>query len=182
MSIPAPAPIEQPERVNPANDAATQTAVFNVPITNNDDLAEEVLREINDLNIKAKPIAKPPPAFNAPNENNMSLADRVRNEANYEDLYAGQRGFKTPPPKAMPEIPDEPASDFLSMGSGYVGTPAEPLINPNSGKWRSGLKLEQLQKLAQDYGFATSVVDESGKEIKLTIPQLKAIVGQRLGL
>lgn len=175
------APIEQPERVNPANDSATQTAVFNAPITYNDDLAEQVLREINDLNIKAKPIAEPPPAFNAPNNNNMSLGERIKAETNYEDLYEGQRGFKTPPPKAIPEIPDEPASDFLSMGSGYVGTPAEPFITRN-GKWRADVSRADLERLAQDYGFATSGVDENGKAFKLNKEELKKIMGRRLGL
>lgn len=174
------APIEQPERVNPANDAATQTAIFNAPNYNADNLAEEVIREIDNLHIKPKPIAKAPPAFNAPNNNNMSLADRVRNEVNYEDLYAGQQAFKTPV-KQPAELPDEPAPDYISMGSGYVGTPAEQYITRN-GRWRADVSRADLERLAQDYNIPTSGVDESGKAFKLNKEQIKGILNVRLGL
>lgn len=66
-----------PAVVNPANDATTTKVVFNAPINNTDNLAEEVLREIDQLNIKPKPIAKPPVVFNVPNNNNTSLLERV---------------------------------------------------------------------------------------------------------
>lgn len=80
-----------PEVLNPANDATTTTAVFNAPINNTDDLAEQVLREINQLGIKPKPIAKPTPIFNAPNTNNISLADRLLPaQTGYVSEYGGE--------------------------------------------------------------------------------------------
>jgi hypothetical protein len=83
------APVSEPAP-NPANDSATQTAVFNAPNYNADDLGEEVIREIDNLYIKPKPIAKPPPAFNAPNDNNMTLADRIiPQESGYVSEYGG---------------------------------------------------------------------------------------------
>jgi hypothetical protein len=176
---PVVAPVAEPAP-NPTNDSATQTAVFNAPITYNDDLGEEVIREINQMGIKPKPIAKAPPAFNAPNDNNMSLADRIRNEANYEDMYAGQQAFKTPV-KQQPELPEEPAPDYLSMGSGYVGTPVEPYINRN-GKWRADVSRADLERLAQDYNIPTSGQDENGKTFKLNKEQIKSILNTRLGL
>jgi hypothetical protein len=88
---PAPAVIPTEETPNPANDAATTTAVFNAPITYNDDLAEQVIREIDKMGIKPKPIAKPPPAFNAPNTNNLSLADRLLPaQTGYASEYGGE--------------------------------------------------------------------------------------------
>lgn len=76
---------------NPANDATTTTAVFNSPITYNDDLAEQVLREINQMGIKPKPITKPPRVFNAPNTNNLSLADRLLPaQTGYASEYGGE--------------------------------------------------------------------------------------------
>ncbi len=79
-----------PAVVNPSNDATTTTAVFNAPINNTDNLAEEVLREINQMGIKPKPIAKPPAVFNAPNTNNLSLAERViPRETGYASEYGG---------------------------------------------------------------------------------------------
>jgi hypothetical protein len=81
-----------PAVVNPANDATTTTAVFNAPINNTDNLAEEVLREINQMGIKPKPIAKPPVVFNVPNTNNLSLAERVRPPPQTGDVseYGGE--------------------------------------------------------------------------------------------
>ena len=170
------APVAVEPTPNPANDAATQTAVFNAPITYNDDLAEEVIREIDNLNIKAKPIAKPPPAFNAPNENNMSLADRIRK--------AEEESFNTPV-KQRAEKPEDVAgsssADYLSLGSGYIGTPAEPFITRN-GKWRADVSRADLERLAQDYNIPTSGVDESGKAFKLNKEQIKGILNVRLGL
>jgi hypothetical protein len=79
-----------PDVVNPANDATTTTAVFNAPINNADSLAEEVLREIKQMGIKPKPIAKPPPIFNAPNTNNLSLAERIiPAQSGYASEYGG---------------------------------------------------------------------------------------------
>lgn len=180
---PVVAPVSEPAP-NPANDSATQTAVFNAPITYNDDLGEEVIREINQMGIKPKPIAKAPPAFNAPNDNNMSLADRIRNEANYEDMYAGQQAFKTPErPRAESAPPNVGSSsaDYLSMGSGYVGTPAEPYIT-SKGKWRADVSRADLERLAQDYNIPTSGQDENGKTFKLNKEQIKSILNTRLGL
>jgi len=165
---PVVAPVAEPAP-NPANDASTATAVFNAPITYNDDLAEEVIREIDNLNIKAKPIAKAPPAFNAPNENNMSLADRIRKSE--------EESFNTP---ARPRAESAPA-DFLSMGAGYVGTPAEPFITRN-GRWRSNIAREDLERLAQDYNVPTSGVDEKGRQFKISMKQIKNILSTRLGL
>lgn len=178
----APAPIFVAPEVapNPANDSTTTTAVFNAPNNNADNLADEVLREINQMGIKPKPVAKPPPIFNAPNTNNRSLADMVRNETNYEDLYTGQQGFKTPM-KQRAELPEEPAPEYLSMGAGYVGTPAEPFITRN-GRWRADVSRADLERLAQDYNIATSGVDESGKAFKLNKEQIKGILNVRLGL
>jgi hypothetical protein len=155
---------------NPANDAATTTAVFNAPINNTDDLADEVIREIDKLNIKAKPIAQPPAIFNAPNENNTSLMDRVR-KVEKEPI------FNTPMrPRAESAPPD-----YLSMGAGYVGTPAEPFITRN-GRWRADVSRADLERLAQAYNIATSGQDESGKSFKLNKEQIKGILNVRLGL
>jgi len=159
---------------NPANDASTTTAVFNAPINNTDDLAEEVIREIDKLNIKAKPIAQPPTIFNAPNENNTSLMDRVRK---VEKGYEEQPIFNTP----MKERSQSAPPDYLSMGAGYLGTPAEPYITRN-GKWRADVSRADLERLAQDYNIATSGQDENGKTFKLNKEQIKGILNVRLGL
>jgi len=166
--LPVVAPVVEPVP-NPANDSATQTAVFNAPNYNADDLADQVIREIDNLYIKPKPIAKPPPGFNTPNDNNMSLADRIRN--------AEEESFNTP---ARPRASSAPP-DFLSMGAGYVGTPAEPYITRN-GKWRANVSRADLERLAQDYNIATSGQDENGKTFKLNKEQIKGILNVRLGL
>jgi hypothetical protein len=159
---------------NPTNDASTTTAVFNAPNNNTDNLADEVLREINQLGIKPKPVAKPPPIFNAPNENNTSLMDRIRKvEKGYEENPI----FNTPiRPRAESAPPD-----FLSMGAGYVGTPVEPYIT-RTGKWRSDISRADLERLAQDYNIATTGQDETGKSFKLNKEQIKSILNVRLGL
>jgi hypothetical protein len=76
---------------NPANDASTTSAVFNAPITYNDDLAEEVVREITKIESARNTPAKPPAVFNAPNTNNISLAERViPRETGYASEYGGE--------------------------------------------------------------------------------------------
>lgn len=76
---------------NPANDASTTKAVFNAPITYNDDLAEEVVREITKIESARNTPAKPPAVFNAPNTNNLSLAERViPRETGYASEYGGE--------------------------------------------------------------------------------------------
>lgn len=177
---PVVAPVETEPVPNPANDAATQTAVFNAPITYNDNLAEEVIREINQLEIKPKPIAKPPAAFNAPNDNNASLMERIRKvEKGYEESNAEAQAFKTP---ARPRAESAPNIGESSAFGGFAGTPAEPYINRN-GRWRSDVKRADLERLAQDYGLPVSgQTDENGREIKLTKEQLKNILNVRLGL
>ena len=176
---PVVAPVATEPAPNPANDAATQTAVFNAPITYNDDLAEEVIREIDQMVLKPKPIAKPPAVFNAPNENNASLMERIRKvERGYEESNAEAQAFKTPErPRAesAPNIGESSSNPF-------TGTPAEPYINRN-GKWRSDVKRGDLERLAQDYGLpVTGQLDENGREVKLTKEQLKNILNVRLGL
>lgn len=173
------APVATEPAPNPSNDAATQTAVFNAPITYNDDLAEEVIREINQLNIKPKPIAEPPAVFNAPNENNASLMERIRKvEKGYEESNAEAQAFKTP---ARPRAESAP-NIGESSANPFTGTPAEPYINRN-GKWRSDVKRGDLERLAQDYGLpVTGQLDENGREVKLTKEQLKNILNVRLGL
>ena len=75
---------------NPANDASTTKAVFNAPITYNDDLAEEVVREITKIESARNTPAKPPAVFNAPNTNNVSLTDRlVSPQTGYASEYGG---------------------------------------------------------------------------------------------
>lgn len=174
----APAPeFVAPEVVpNPANDSATTSAVFNAPITYNDDLAEEVLREIDQLNIKPKPIAKPPAIFNTPNENNSSLMERIRKvERGYEEAQA----FNTP---VRPRAESAPPDIGESSANPFVGTPTEPYFNRN-GKWRSDVKRSDLERLAQDYGLpVTGQTDDKGREVKLTKEQLKNILNVRLGL
>lgn len=97
---PVVAPVAVEPAPNPANDAATQTAVFNAPITYNDDLAEEVIREINQMGIKPKPVAKPPAVFNAPNENNASLMERINPpDTGYVSEYGGGETDTTPKPR-----------------------------------------------------------------------------------
>lgn len=62
---------------NPANDFATQTAVFNAPINNTDTIAETILR---DENVIPEPVAKPnlvPDFFNPPDNSNDSLGEQV---------------------------------------------------------------------------------------------------------
>jgi hypothetical protein len=87
---PVVAPVAVQPAPNPVNDSATTTAVFNAPITYNDDLAEEVIREIDQMVLKPKPTAKAPPIFNAPNDNNMTLADRIiPQESGYVSEYGG---------------------------------------------------------------------------------------------
>ena len=164
-------PVAQAPIPNPENDAATQTAVFNAPITYNDDLAEQVVREIDEMGIKAKPIAKPPPAFNARNDNNMSLADRIRN--------AEEESFNTPVRRQRAE--SAPPDVGESSSKPFTGTPAEPYITRN-GKWRSDVKRGDLEKLAQDYGLPVTGVDDNGREIKLSKEQLKSILNTRLGI
>lgn len=94
------APVATEPAPNPANDAATQTAVFNAPITYNDDLAEEVIREIDQMVLKPKPIAKPPAVFNAPNENNASLMERIKPpDTGYVSEYGGGETDTTPKPR-----------------------------------------------------------------------------------
>ena len=91
---------------NPANDRITTSSVFNAPITYNDDLAEEVIRDINNLNIKAKPIAKPvkiPEVFNAP-ITTKSLFEQIAKTQPPPEAYAGLE-----PPS--PEI-EKRRSDF----------------------------------------------------------------------
>ena len=76
---------------NPANDATTTSAVFNAPITYNDDLAEEVVREITKIESERNTPAKPPAIFNTPNTNNLSLAERViPRETGYASEYGGE--------------------------------------------------------------------------------------------
>jgi len=85
------APVAVEPAPNPANDAATQTAVFNAPITYNDDLAEEVVREITKIESAKNTPAKPPSVFNAPNENNASLMERIiPRETGYASEYGGE--------------------------------------------------------------------------------------------
>lgn len=170
----APVPVEPVP--NPANDAATTTAVFNAPINNADSLAEEVIREIDQMVIKPKPIAKPPPAFNAPNENNMSLMDRIRK---VEKGYEEEQAFNTPVrPRSQSAAPDIGESSAIG---GFSGTPAEPYINRN-GRWRSDVKRADLERLAQDYGLPVTGIGMDGRDIKLTKAELKNILNVRLGL
>jgi hypothetical protein len=71
-------PVAQAPIPNPANDAATQTAVFNAPINYNDDLAESVLRAENIL--PPEPPTESnlvPDALNAPITYNDSLEEQV---------------------------------------------------------------------------------------------------------
>ena len=177
---PVVAPVATEPAPNPANDAATQTAVFNAPITYNDDLAEEVIREIDQMVLKPKPIAKPPAVFNAPNENNASLMERIRKvERGYEESNAEAQAFKTP---ERPRAESAPPDVGESSSNPFTGTPAEPYINRN-GKWRSDVKRGDLERLAQDYGLpVTGQLDENGREVKLTKEQLKNILNVRLGL
>jgi hypothetical protein len=168
---PVVAPLAVEPVPNPANDSATQTAVFNAPITYNDDLAEQVIREIDEMGIKAKSIAKPPPIFNAPNENNMSLADRIR--------ASEEESFNTPVRRQRAE--SAPPDVGESSSKPFSGTPAEPYINRN-GKWRSDIKRGDLERLAQDYGLPVTGVDNNGREIKLNKQELKNILNTRLGL
>jgi hypothetical protein len=168
---PVVAPVAVEPVANPANDAATQTAVFNAPITYNDDLAEEVIRDIDNLYVKPKPIAKPPPIFNAPNDNNMSLADRIRESE--------EESFNTPVRRQRAE--SAPPDVGESSSNPFTGTPSEPYINRN-GRWRSNVKRGDLEKLAQDYGLPVTGVDDNGREIKLSKEQLKSILNTRLGI
>lgn len=71
-------PVAQAPIPNPENDAATQTAVFNAPITYNDDLAESVLRAENVLPPEP-PIESNlvPDTFNTPITYNDTLEEEV---------------------------------------------------------------------------------------------------------
>lgn len=147
--------------MNPAGSVET---IFNAPIKNNMSLPEVVAdfeRGYEELFPGATETITPVKRKKAP-------------VSAYEDLYAGQRGFKTPPPETPPP-------EYLSMGAGYVGTPAEPFITRN-GRWRADVSRADLERLAQDYNIPTSGVDESGKAFKLNKEQIKSILNVRLGL
>jgi hypothetical protein len=80
-------PIATAPIVNPANDPITTRSVFNAPITYNDDLAEEVLREITELERtnKNKPV-KIPAGFNTPITYNDTLGEQVAREQEPPDV------------------------------------------------------------------------------------------------
>lgn len=79
-------PVATAPVVNPANDRITTSSVFNAPITYNDDLAEEVIREITQLERtnKNKPV-KVPAGFNTPITYNDTLSEYIQREQMREE-------------------------------------------------------------------------------------------------
>jgi hypothetical protein len=76
IAITAPIAIKEPVS-NPANDPITTRSVYNAPITYNDDLREEIMREIAPPPIPRNPPVEVPTGFNAPITYNDTLGEEV---------------------------------------------------------------------------------------------------------
>ena len=111
------APIAQPPAPNPENDATTQTAVFNAPITNNDTLGEQVLRAENILPEPPIESNLVPDALNPPITYNDTLGEQV--------LRAERRRKKKQPVRLVIEGED---TEFVPSESGGIESESSSIL------------------------------------------------------
>lgn len=149
---------------NPANDPITTRSVFNAPINNTDDLAEEVLREISQLQIgKRNPPLKIPAGFNQPITYNDSLGEQVAREETNAPRFE------------VVLVPETPKQNRRGRPKGSKNKPREPSNIPSqfdpteadvSSSEFENVRQRRMEDIRRDSDFPeiSSPSEESGVE------------------
>lgn len=150
--------------VNPANDPITTRSVFNAPINNTDDLAEEVLREISQLKIKEKnPPVKIPAGFNEPITYNDSLGEQVQREETNAPRFEVRFVPETPKqnrrgrPKGSKNKPREPSNIPAQFD------PTEADVSSSEFENARQRRMQDIRR-GSDFPELSSPSEESGVE------------------
>lgn len=176
-------PVAQPAAPNPENDQATQTAVFNAPITYNDTIAETISRAENTLPEPPIESNLVPDALNAPITYNDNLEEAVLRAENLlpsESSRQGKRSKKKQPIRLI--IADEDTEVIPSEygASEYGGAESEPSsilgeIKKKRGP-KKGTKYGSTKEKYKQVGFQEGV--PAGRNIQnefvMGVEQLQA--------
>lgn len=122
-------PVAQPAAPNPENDQATQTAVFNAPITYNDTIAETISRAENTLPEPPIESNLVPDALNAPITYNDNLEEAVLRAENLlpsESSREGRRRKKKQPVRLV--IAGEEDIEFAPSEYGGAESEASSIL------------------------------------------------------
>lgn len=113
---------------NPANDPITTRSVYNAPINYNDDLREEIIREIKPPSIPKNPPIEVPTGFNAPITNNDDLVEQISRQVMQKALNEVESRTNMPVRSFGVELVEETPKKKRGPKKGTKYRPREPRL------------------------------------------------------
>ena len=156
---------------NPANDNITTRSVYNAPITYNDDLREEIMRDIKPPPIPKNPPVEVPSGFNEPITYNDDLVEQVSRRLMEKELNEMEARRNMPMPSFGVELVEETPTQSSRRGrpKGSKNKPKEPSnipsqFNPTEGDVSSGEFENFRQRMEENRRALYYPSEESGVE------------------